>query len=160
MGIENLPFETRATRLLRAANIWFIAHTYDPKTAAASDVARLLKIEPSRMYKSLVVRCSDGRLVLAVIPGSTKLDLRALASVMRTRQCALADRSTAETATHSKVGEISPLGLLEKLRAVVDKSALSCSSVYVSGGARGLEIELEPRDLVALCDGITAPIAV
>jgi Cys-tRNA(Pro)/Cys-tRNA(Cys) deacylase len=151
--------ETRATRALRALGVSFRTRVYDPAITTGLEAARALAIEPSCLFKSLVLRCADGLPVLALVPVSRKLDLRALAKALGTQRCALADQSMAEKATGSRVGEISPFGLRAQLRTVIDESAFACSTVYVSGGTRGLELEMEPRDLIKACQGITGAIA-
>lgn len=150
----------RATRRLEAAGVSFRVHRYDPdEVLTGIDAARVLAIEPFRMLKSLVARRSDGRFALALIPVSMRLDLQALAQAVGAATCMLADPATAELATGSGLGAISPLGLSTPLPIVVDSRALDAPSVFVSGGARGLEIELRPSDLVRLCGATCAPIA-
>jgi Cys-tRNA(Pro)/Cys-tRNA(Cys) deacylase len=71
----------------------------------------------------------------------------------------MADQGDAERATGYVVGGISPLGQRRRLPTVVDVSALPLPTVFVSGGRRGLELELAPSDLVALTGAVEAPIA-
>lgn len=152
--------ETRATRRLKAAGVSFTIHFYDPdEVLTGIDAARVLAIEPLRMLKSLVARRSDGRFVLALVPVSMKLDLPALAQAVGAAACVLADPSAAENTTGSALGAISPLGSQPLLPVVIDTHALDSLSVYISGGARGLEIELRPSDLVNLCGAAAARIA-
>jgi len=56
------------------------------------------------------------------------------------------------------VGGISPLGQRRQLPTVVDESALPLPTMFVSGGRRGLELEVAPSDLVALTRAVLAPI--
>jgi Cys-tRNA(Pro)/Cys-tRNA(Cys) deacylase len=57
------------------------------------------------------------------------------------------------------VGGISPLGMRRRLAAVLDSSADGFSTVHVSGGRRGLQVELAPADLLRLSGAVTAPIS-
>lgn len=152
--------ETVATRQLEAAGVSFTLHSYDPdEVLTGIDAARVLAVEPCRMLKALVARRSDGRFVLALVPVAMSLDLPALAQAVESTACALADPSTAERTTGFALGSISPLGLPSPLPIVIDTQVLDCPSIYISGGARGLEIELRPADLVNLCGAAAARIA-
>jgi Cys-tRNA(Pro)/Cys-tRNA(Cys) deacylase len=91
---------------------------------------------------------------VALVPVARQLDLRALG-----KRAALAGRTAAERATGYVVGGISPLGQRRALPTTVDASALDHETIYVSAGRRGLELELDPADLVRLTAARVAPIA-
>lgn len=114
------------------------------------------------MFKTLVAqtdRAADKGLVVAAVPVDKQLDLKALARELGCKRAALADPAVAERTTGYLVGGISPLGQKRALRTVVDESALSCETVLVSGGRRGLDVELAPADLLRLTDASAASIA-
>jgi Cys-tRNA(Pro)/Cys-tRNA(Cys) deacylase len=115
-------------------------------------------VDAARVFKTLVTRV-DGVLTVAVVPVSGQLDLKALAAAAGGRKAAMADPADAERTTGYVRGGISPLGQRKALPTVVDDSALSFDTVLVSGGRRGLQVELPPADLVRLCRAGTAAIA-
>ena len=57
------------------------------------------------------------------------------------------------------MGGISPVGQKHALPTVLDSSAAEHETVLVSGGRRGLDLELHPADLVAVTRASTAPVA-
>jgi Cys-tRNA(Pro)/Cys-tRNA(Cys) deacylase len=98
-------------------------------------------------------------LVVAIIPVHKSLDLKALAFAAGAKKADMADVTEAERATGYVKGGISPLGQRKKLRTIIDKSAETLERMFVSGGRRGLDIELHPADLMRLCNAATAAIS-
>ena len=97
-------------------------------------------------------------MAVAVIPVSTELDLKAMARALGVKKAEMAGAVAAERATGYVVGGISPLGQKRHLSVVVDESASRWPTVFVSGGRRGLELELDPADLVLLTNASMAQI--
>ena len=97
--------------------------------------------------------------MVAIVPVSARLDLKALARAVSGRRAALADPAAAQRATGYVVGGISPLGQRRTHRTVLDESASAYDTVLVSAGRRGLDVELAPADLARLTAATLAPIA-
>jgi Cys-tRNA(Pro)/Cys-tRNA(Cys) deacylase len=152
---------TPATVALAAAGVSYALHPYEHDPAAASyglEAAEALGVPPARVFKTLLTTVDD-RLTVAVVPVSAQLDLKALAAAVGGKRAQMADPAQAEKATGYVVGGISPLGQRKPLPTVVDITALDFTSVFVSAGRRGLDVELPPDDLVRLTAARTAPIA-
>jgi Cys-tRNA(Pro)/Cys-tRNA(Cys) deacylase len=152
---------TPATAALTRAGIGFTVHSYQHDPAAASygrEAAQLLGLEPQRVFKTLFVAV-DGRLTVGIVPVSGQLDLKALAAAVAGKKAVMADPAQAERATGYVVGGISPIGQRRPHPTVLDESALAYPTVFVSGGRRGLDLELSPADLVAVTGARTAAIA-
>ncbi|MET0150627.1 MAG: YbaK/EbsC family protein, partial [Acidimicrobiales bacterium] len=94
-----------------------------------------------------------------VAPATGEVDLRAAAGALRAKRAALADTTRAERTTGYVQGGISPFGQRKRLPTVLDASAETFPSVFVSGGRRGLEIEVAPADLVAVLAAVVADVA-
>ncbi len=151
---------TPATRALEQAGITFTVHPYEHDPSAASyglEAAELLGLDPAAVFKTLLAEV-DGRLVVGIVPVSGQLDLKALAAALGGKRAVMADPVAAERTTGYVVGGISPIGQKKRLPTVIDQSALDLPRVYVSGGKRGLDLGLAPRDLVDLLDASVAPI--
>ena len=129
----------------------------DRRPAYGADAAAALGVDPARIHQTLAAIVA-GRLVLAVVPVDRALDLKLLADALSGRRAVLADPAEAQRATGYVIGGISPLGSRRALPVVVDVAALALSSMYVSAGRRGLQVELAPADLVRLADAIVARI--
>jgi Cys-tRNA(Pro)/Cys-tRNA(Cys) deacylase len=153
---------TPATALLTRQRVTHQLHPYhvDPDTPNYGfAVARLLGIEPARVFKTLVTEV-DGSLTVAVVPVTGDVDLKALATAAGGKRANLADRDVAERTTGYVRGGISPLGQRKRLPTLIDESAEAFDTVYVSAGRRGLQVELAPADLVRLTGAGLARIAV
>ena len=139
---------TPAVEAARKAGIPFRLHEYEGVDPAEADyaiaVAVELGVEPERLFKTLVVSVG-GKLRVFVVPADRQLDLRSVG-----KGAAMADRAAAERATGYVAGGISPLGQRRALPTAVDETALEHETILVSAGKRGLQIELDPRDLVRL----------
>ena len=152
---------TPATVALTTAGIPFTARPYahDPRAASYGlEAAAALGVEPERVLKTLMASV-DGGLVVAVVPVAGQLDLKALARTLGAKAAAMADPAVAARATGYVVGGISPIGQRRAHPTVVDVSALDHRTVLVSGGRRGLDVELAPGDLVRVTGALTARIA-
>ncbi|MGO4691889.1 Cys-tRNA(Pro) deacylase [Glaciibacter sp. 2TAF33] len=152
---------TPATAQLTRAGIAFTPHRYEHDPAAASfglEAAEKLGLDPERVFKTLLAD-ADGRLVVGIVPVTGQLDLKALAAYVGAKKATMADPRVAERKTGYVVGGISPIGQKSSLATVIDASAESFDTVFVSGGRRGLDIELAPADLQRATGGAFAAIA-
>lgn len=159
---------TPATVALTAAGIDFTVHAYEHDPRAASyglEAAEALGVEPGRVLKTLLASLDPaagsgrrGALVVGIVPVDGHLDLKALARALGGSKAVMADVAAAERATGYVAGGISPIGQRRAHATVLDESATTWPTVFVSGGRRGLDLELAPADLVAVTGATTAPI--
>ena len=152
---------TPATVALTRAGIAFRALSYehDPRAAAYGlEAAEKLGLDPDRVFKTLLASV-DGALAVGIVPVAMQLDLKALAQALGGKRAEMADPALAERKTGYVVGGISPIGQKALLPTVLDESAILAETIFVSGGRRGLDLELAPDDLLAVTGGRYAPIA-
>jgi Cys-tRNA(Pro)/Cys-tRNA(Cys) deacylase len=139
--------ETPATRAATRAGVSFAVHEYEHDPSAESyalEAAGAMRVDPARVYKTLVITLRDS-FAVCIVPSDASLDLRTLG-----KHAAMAPVERAERVTGYVAGGISPLGQRRPLPTYLDDSALRFDAIYVSAGRRGLEIELAPDDLISL----------
>jgi Cys-tRNA(Pro)/Cys-tRNA(Cys) deacylase len=152
---------TPATAALAAAGVPFVSHpyTHDPGTHSYGlEAAEVLGVEPARVFKTLMIDV-EGTLAVGIVPVSGTLDLKAVAAALGAKKAVMADPKLAERRSGYVLGGISPLGQRRPSPTVLDQSALAFDTILVSGGRRGLDVELAPQDLIRLTGAQTAPIS-
>ncbi|WP_298227457.1 Cys-tRNA(Pro) deacylase [Gryllotalpicola sp.] len=151
---------TLAIVALARAGVAFAVRGYEHDPAASdfgAEAARVLGVEPGRVFKTLMASTDVG-FVLGIVPVDAMLDLKALAAAVGGKRATMADPRDAERKSGYIVGGISPIGQKTALPTVLDDSALEHETILVSGGRRGVDIELSPADLVRVTAAITSPL--
>ncbi|RPF20304.1 Cys-tRNA(Pro) deacylase [Myceligenerans xiligouense] len=152
---------TPAVVALEKAGVDHVLKAYEHDASRddfGAEAVDALGLPPEQVFKTLLADV-DGALAVGIVPVYRKLDLKALARAVGGKKAAMADIARAERATGYVAGGISPLGQKQRHATVLDESAEAFDVVYVSGGRRGLEVGLSPKDLLALTNGSPAPIA-
>ena len=153
---------TPATKLLKQKKIAYTLLQYQHDDNASSfglEAVEKLSLNANQVFKTLVVCCDTDQLAVAIVPVNTMLNLKSTAKALKVKQVTMADAKRVEASTGYDLGGVIPLGQKKRLPTVIDISAESLATVYVSGGRRGLEIALAPKDLCTLCQATFAFIA-
>lgn len=152
---------TGAILALQKAGITPVIHTYEHDERAQAwglEAAQALGLDPARVFKTLLVS-HEKALAVVVIPVANRLDLKAIAKQLGWKKAQLADPDLAQRTTGYVVGGISPLGQKKALPTLIDASAATHETVFVSGGRRGLDLELDPQVLAQLTKASFAEVA-
>jgi Cys-tRNA(Pro)/Cys-tRNA(Cys) deacylase len=148
---------TPAIRLLKKNKCDFKIHKYDHDPACTNfgeEAAVKLGLDENQVFKTLLVELTPKELVVCVVPVSKQLSLKEVATAFKAKKAVMANKDEAQKVTGYLLGGISPLGQKKRLKTVVAKSAFNYDTMYVSGGKRGLDIELRPQDLKVLLAAI------
>ena len=143
----------------RKVNHTLHEYVHDPAVASYGlEAAKKLGIKEQQVFKTLVVILEDRFLAVGVLPVCSQLNMKRMARAAGAKRAAMAEKNAVERATGYVLGGVSPLGQKKCLPTLIDTSALNFSTIYVSAGRRGLEIELSPQDLQHLVNGAFADI--
>ena len=153
---------TRATQALTSLGVKFTLHSYDYDPDADSiglQAAQALGVEPRRMLKTLMAEV-DGKPVCVVVPSDCEVSMKKLASAFGAKAAKMMRPADAERLTGYHVGGISPFGQKKRVPVAIEQVALGQASVFVNGGQRGLQIELDPHDAAKAAGAIVQALTV
>lgn len=141
---------TPAIKQLTSQSIAFTLHEYQHNPNSQSyglEAAEKIGVQAEYVFKTLVAQIDNAVLVVAIIPVSSTLNLKQLAKAANSKKAHMAKPQDVLRSTGYVLGGVSPIGQKKTLTTYIDSSACQLSSMYISGGRRGLDIELSPNDL-------------
>jgi Cys-tRNA(Pro)/Cys-tRNA(Cys) deacylase len=156
-----MAHKTNAVRLLDQLNIKYELREYavDPEDLAAESVAAKIGLPSEQVFKTLVARGDRNGICLAVIPGNTELDLKALAGASENRKIQLAPVKELQALTGYIRGGVTALAGKKDYPVFVDETIELFDVISVSAGIRGLQILLAPGDYLRATNGVIASLA-
>ena len=152
--------KTNAVRLLDSLKISYrlLEFAVDESDLSAEKAAALLGYPLEQVFKTLIARGDRCGVLIASIPGSAELDLKALARLSGNKKVELVPLKEVQQLTGYIRGAVSPLGIRGNYPRYLDHSAFNHAQIITSAGVRGLQIELDPHDLVRAIDATTGQI--
>ncbi|MBP6179421.1 MAG: hypothetical protein KA473_12490 [Anaerolineales bacterium] len=146
-----MTITNNVTRFLDSRKVKYTAHELPPEKLGAVEAADFMSVPHGQVFKTIVTRREKGKPVLVVVPGPRVVDLKLLAAFLGEKKMFLPTEREAEQLTGLQAGGISPLALINKgFQVVLDSAAQTFEQIYISGGQRGMDIQLGVEDLVKL----------
>lgn len=152
---------TPGINLVKKAKINYTIHEYDSDASSTSyglEACEKLGLPQETVFKTLVVELDNKELVVGVIPISALLSMKSISKAAGAKKANMAAPTDVERSTGYVLGGVSPLGQKKRLRTFIHTSATQHETLYVSAGRRGLEIALNPQDLISLTQASLADI--
>ena len=153
--------KTNVARLLDKAGIKYnlIPYEFDENDLAAQHVADSLGQDIAQVFKTLVLRGDKSGHIVCVIPGDKEVDLKALAKVSGNKKVEMIPMKDLLAVTGYIRGGCSPIGMKKRFPTYFHSTANDHGVIYVSAGVRGLQIEINPKDLISYVDAVVAEVA-
>ena len=139
---------TRATQALKQLGVRFTLHEYDYDPDADSiglQAAAAIGAEPRRVLKTLMAEL-DGKPVCVVVPSDHEVSMKKLAQAFDGKSAKMMKPADAERLTGYHVGGISPFGQKKRVPTAIEQAALQEQTVFINGGQRGLQVQLDPNE--------------
>ncbi len=151
--------KTNAMRILESENIDFEIIEYSTKDGiSGTDVAEKLGENKDRVFKTLVTESKEGENFVFVVPVSSELDLKKAAKASKSKKIEMIPQKKLLPLTGYVHGGCSPVGMKKEFKTYIDSSAEDFNFFYISGGKVGMQIKLNPKELISLIDGEFADI--
>lgn len=154
---------TPAVKYLNKHKLKYNIHKYNHEATCINygkEAADKLGLDSKRVFKTLLVELSSEQLAVGVIPVSGTMSLKEIAKALKAKSAKMADKEKVQKTTGYLLGGVSPFGQKKRLKTVLDLSALDYETIYVSGGRRGLDLEVKPEDIVKILGAIVFDIGV
>lgn len=149
--------KTNVARILDKAKISYelIPYTVDENDLSAIHVANMLNEPVEQVFKTLVLKGDKNGYFVCVIPGEKEVNLKVAAKVSGNKSCDMVHLKDLLQISGYIRGACSPIGMKKQFPTFFHKTITDYPYVYVSAGQRGLQIKIDPKELVAFVNGVT-----
>ena len=145
--IKNEPF-TRALKELAEKNVPYRVMTFEAREKSAEEVSRETGFPLAQVVKTLLVQGASKKYYLALCPGDSQVNLRALAKALSEKFVDMAKREDVPKITGYFIGGVSPLGAHRPLPVMMEQSIQTMPEISISAGQWGCQAVLRPSDLM------------
>lgn len=153
--------KTNAVRLLDTRGIDYQLTEYevDEHDLSAGTLAAKINQDINQVFKTLVLRGDKTGIFIVVVPGNAEVDLKKAARISGNKNAAMVQQKELLPLTGYLRGGCSPLGMKKPYPVYIHESCLMFGFIYISAGQRGLQLKLNPKDLVAITGAIMGDLA-
>ena len=143
--------KTNVMRVLEGKKISYESHSYEPDaTLSGEQIAGILGEEKEKVFKTLVTQAKSGAYYVFVVPVAAELDLKKAAKAANEKAVSMIKQKELLPLTGYVHGGCSPIGMKKQLPTFIHETAQNYDTVFVSAGKVGFQIELNPKDLIAV----------
>ncbi|MCR5701128.1 MAG: Cys-tRNA(Pro) deacylase [Lachnospiraceae bacterium] len=151
--------KTNVMRVLDGKKITYTSHSYEPDaTMSGGEIAVILGEPLKKVFKTLVTQGKSGQYYVFVVPVNAELDLKKAAKACGEKAVSMIKQKELLPLTGYVHGGCSPIGMKKQFRTFIHKTASDYDKIYVSAGKVGFQVELSPKDLIAVVRCIEADI--
>ena len=148
--------KTNAIRILDDHKIPYSIkeYSFDEEHLDAIHVASEVRMPVEQIFKTICIRGDKSGIFFACIPGSKKINLKAIAKLSENKKAELVHVKELFELTGYIRGGCSPLGAKKKYPVFLDESAKDWNEIAISAGKRGIQILLNSKDLINISNGM------
>lgn len=153
--------KTNAARLLDKAKIAYelIPYSIDPDNLAANHVAEELGEDINQVFKTLVLRGDKTGHIVCVIPGNREVNLKKAAKISGNKKVEMIPMKELLPTTGYIRGGCTPIGMKKQFPTFIQQECQSFPFIFISAGVRGLQIKINPSELISFVRATVADIA-
>lgn len=150
--------KTNAMRILESLSIPYSIHTYeyDEENLDAVHAAKSAGLDPEKVFKTIVLRNSRNEVYVFCLPAEFEISLKKARAITGSKDIDLIKQSELMPLTGYIRGGCSPLGMKKRYPTYIEETALLEDRIYISGGQRGIQLEVAPEDLRRAADAVFA----
>ena len=154
--------KTNAMRMLDKAGVAYEykEYEYDENDLDGHHVAEYLGVPYEEVFKTLVAVTDKGEYLVYCICVDDEIDLKKAAKLAGEKRVEMIHVKDLLNVTGYIRGGCSPIGMKKQYRTFIDEMIELVDSVSVSGGQRGLQITMDPKDLVSFTEATVGDFAV
>ena len=147
--------KTNVMRLLEQKKIKYTPHEYPHGDDAVdgATVAAICGLDPSQVFKTLVARGASKSIYVFDVPVTGELDLKKAAKAAGEKSIAMIHVSEINALTGYIRGGCSPVGMKKEFPTYIDETAMLFDAIAVSGGMRGVQLIVNPDQLLGFVKG-------